>query len=99
MKKALWIAYDIVLDDEIVALLASCGITAYTRWPRLTGNGPNSGARLDDSVWPGANAAIMTVADETSIAKAMDALQRLRDEVGTLTGVWACTTQVLETLK
>ncbi len=42
------------------------------------GRGPKSGARLDDHVWPGANAAIMTAQDEAVIAGVMVRLQSLR---------------------
>ena len=96
--KVLWIIYDIVLDEEIAALLDEHAIAGFTRWPRLAGRGPNSGARLDNYVWPGANTAVMTVQDDATVARLMARLQTLRDEVGTLTGVWAFTTPVLETL-
>jgi len=96
--KALWIAFDMVLDERVRALLAEAGIDSFTRWPRLTGTGPGSGARLDDHVWPGANAAYLAVADEERVARAMEKLQALKDEVDSLTGVWAFTTPVLETL-
>jgi hypothetical protein len=97
--QALWINYDIVLDDKIVALLEARDIVGFTRWPRLSGRGPNSGARLDNHVWPGANAAIMTVQQDDVIADLMRRLQELRDAVGKKTGVWACTLPVLETLR
>jgi len=97
--KALCIQYDIVLDADILALLARRGLSAYTRWPRLTGAGPNSGPRLDTAVWPGANASLLVVADDPSVAAAMADLQALRDDVGKLTGLWAFTLPVLETLK
>ena len=97
--KALWITYDIVLDEDIVGLLDEFKIVGFTRWPRLAGRGPKSGARLDDHVWPGANAAVMTVQDDDTVAKLMTCLQALRDKVGTKTGVWAFTTPMLETLK
>lgn len=96
--KALWITYDIVLDTEIAALLEEHNIVGFTHWPRLAGRGPNSGARLDNHVWPGANAAIMTVQDDEIVARLMTRLQTLRDEVGALTGIWAFTTPVFETL-
>lgn len=96
--KALWITYDIVLDSEIAALLDEHKIVGFTHWPRLAGRGPNSGARLDNHVWPGANAAVMTVQDDATVACLMEHLQALRDEVGALTGIWAFTTPVLETL-
>ncbi len=97
--QALWINYDIVLDDEIVSLLDACGIVGFTRWPRLSGRGPNSGARLDNHVWPGANAAIMTIQQDDVIADLMRRLQKMRDRMGKKTGVWACTMPVLATLR
>lgn len=96
--KALWIAFDMVLDERVKGLLAEAGIAAYTRWPRLTGTGPGSGARLDDHVWPGANAVYLAVADDGAVARAMDKLRALKNEADSLTGVWAFTTPVLETL-
>ncbi len=97
--KALWITYDIVLDEEIIGLLDEFKVVGFTRWPRLAGRGPNSGARLGNHVWPGANAAVMTVQDDDTVARLMIRLQALRDEVGTKTGVWAFTSPVLEKLK
>ncbi|MGD9873740.1 MAG: PG0541 family transporter-associated protein [Kiritimatiellia bacterium] len=97
--KALWITYDIALDNDIVALMDEFNIAGFTRWPRLSGRGPNSGARLDNHVWPGANAAVITVQNDETIARLMVRLQALRNEVGKKTGVWAFTTPVLETLK
>ena len=97
--QALWIIYDIVLDTEILALLKTHNVTAYTRWPRLTGTGPQSGPRLDDHVWPGANAAILTLQPPEVLSPIMAALQTLRDEVGTQTGLYAFTTPVLSALK
>ena len=96
--KALWIVYDIVLDGTVAGLLDEFKVVGFTRWPRLAGRGPRSGARLDDHVWPGANAAVMTVQDDDLVARLMARLQVLRDEVGTQTGVWAFTTPVLDTL-
>ena len=97
--KAVWIFYDIVLDATILALLKEVSPGGYTRWPRLTGDGPQSGPRLDDHVWPGANAALLAVRDDAAASALLTRLQALRDKVGTLTGIWACTTPVCETLK
>ena len=96
--KAVWIFYDIVLDPDILALLKEVSPGGYTRWPRLTGDGPQSGPRLDDHIWPGANAALLAVRDDPSATALLTRLQELRDKVGTLTGIWALTTPVCETL-
>lgn len=96
--KALWITYDMVLDEEIIRLLDEFQVAGFTRWPRLSGRGPRSGARLDNHVWPGANAAIVTVLDDERSARLLVRLQELRDRVGDKTGVWAFTAPVGETL-
>jgi len=90
--------YDIVLDDDIMLMLEDFHVVGFTRWPRLSGRGPNSGARLDNHVWPGANAAVLTIQDDALIAQLMTRLQALRDETGKDTGIWAFTTPVLEML-
>ncbi len=97
--KTLWITYDIVLDEDILRLLEEFQVVGFTRWPRMTGRGPNSGARLDDHVWPGANAAVMTVQPDDLIDRLMERLQALRNESGRDTGVWAFTSPVLEMLR
>lgn len=97
--KTLWITYDIVLDEDILRLLEEYQVVGFTRWPRMTGRGPNSGARLDDHVWPGANAAVMTVQPDDLVDRLMERLQALRNESGRDTGVWAFTSPVLEMLR
>lgn len=96
--KALWIIYDIVLDDQILQMLEETEIVGFTRWQRLSGRGPKSGARMDNYIWPGANTTIMTVQEDAVIARLMACLQTLRDAEGDKTGVWAFTTPVLEAL-
>jgi len=96
--KALWIIYDIVLDDQLIAMLRNQGIEAFTRWPRLTGVGPVSGARYDDAIWPGANSVILTIQPDDTVAKMLTRLQKLRNEVGSMTGLWAYTTGVQDVL-
>ena len=96
--KMVWIPHDIVLTDEIQNILDELGVIGVTRWPRLAGRGPKSGARMDNHVWPGANAACFAVVEADVAARLMGRLQALRDEVGAKTGVWAFTTSVLEML-
>jgi hypothetical protein len=97
--QALWIVYDIVLDTEILSLLKKHAVAGYTRWPRLTGTGPQSGPRLDDHVWPGANAAVLAVLPDDAVSALFPPLQSLRDEVGHQTGLYAFTVPVLSALK
>ena len=97
--KAVWVMHDVVLTEEIQDLLDEMGIVGLSRWKRMTGRGPQSGARMDNPVWPGANSGTVAVVDDEVAARLMGRLQMLRDEVGGKTGVWAFTTPVLETLK
>ncbi len=97
--KAVWILHDIVLTDEVQDILDEMGIVGLSRWKRMTGRGPKSGARMDNPVWPGANSGAFVVLEDEVAARLMGRLQILRDEVGGKTGVWAFTTPVLDALK
>ena len=97
--KMVWMLHDIVLSEEIQDILDELGIIGITRWPRLAGRGPKSGARMDNHVWPGANSAAFVVVEEDMAVRLMARLQALRDEVGSKTGVWAFATPVLDLLK
>jgi hypothetical protein len=97
--KMVWMMHDIVLTDEIQNILDELGIIGLSRWKRMTGRGPKSGARMDTHVWPGANSGAFVLVDDEMAARLMGRLQMLRDEVGGLTGVWAFTSPVLETLR
>ena len=97
--KAVWIMHDIVLGEEVQDILDELGIIGVSRWPRMTGRGPQSGTRLDNHVWPGANAGVVVVVDDELAARLLGRLLALRDEVGAKTGVWAFTTPVLDQLK
>ena len=96
---AVWMMHDIVLTDEIQGILDEVGIVGLSRWKRMTGRGPQSGTRMDNHVWPGANAGAFVVVEESVAVRLMVCLQALRDEVGDKAGVWAFTTPVLEMLK
>ena len=96
---AVWMTHDIVLTDEIQGLLDELGIVGLSRWKRMTGRGPQSGTRMDNHVWPGANSGAFVVVEEAVAARLMGRLQALRDEAGGGAGVWAFTTPVLEMLR
>ena len=97
--KAVWMMHDIVLTDDVQDLLDEMGIVGLSRWKRMTGRGPKSGARMDNHVWPVANSGAFVVVEDDVAARLMGRLQALRDEVGGRTGLWAFTTPVLESLK
>ncbi|NLF93253.1 MAG: hypothetical protein GX564_05135 [Oligosphaeraceae bacterium] len=89
MLKMLIIVYNISIQEEVMDLLEAQGVTCFTQWPRLVGRGVTTGPRLDNDVWPGANAAVMTVVEEEQAGKLMLAVQAFRDEIGEHEGVKA----------
>ncbi len=97
--KMVWMMHDIVLTDEIQEILDELGIIGLSRWKRMTGRGPKSGARMDTPTWPGANSGAFVVVEEDVAKRLMGRLQMLRDEVGSMTGVWAFTTPVEDSLR
>ena len=76
--KAVWILHDIVLTDEIQDLLDELGVVGFSRWKRMTGRGPQSGTRLDNPVWPGANSGTFVVVADDVLAFAGVAPPTLR---------------------
>jgi len=92
--KMVWLIYNISIEEEVSDLLAKVGIACYTQWPRVLGKGVSTGPKLDTSVWPGANAAIMAVTTAEQARKLMDAVQNLRNEIGSHEGIKAFLTPV-----
>ncbi len=88
--KLVTIFANISISEEIVEAFHALGISHYTQMPRIVGNGPVTGPRLDTHVWPGANTGFMVVADDALAAGLMDRLQEMRvSEMGRQSGLYA----------
>ena len=74
--------YNMAVDEEVTDALKQTGVTSYTKWPRVLGQGKTSGPRLDSHVWPGANCVTMVVADDALAEKVMTCMHGLRDHLG-----------------
>lgn len=96
--KAIWIMHDIALTEDIQRLLEDEGVVGVSRWPRMVGRGPQTGARFDNHVWPGANAGWCVVLEDSRAAALLARLAALRRARQGRAGLWAFTTPVLETL-
>ena len=93
--KCVTVFYNIATDDEVMAILAGCGVAEYTKFPRCQGRGDVSGARFDDHVWPGFNAGLVMVVADAKAPEVMAALQAFRDgPMGRMTGIYAYQTPV-----
>ncbi len=95
MKKLVTVYANISIAEDLLAVFRSLGVEHYTQLPRIVGNGPATGPRLDSHVWPGANVGFQIVLDEAVATKLMDRLQELRDsEMGRQSGLYAFQTSV-----
>ena len=87
--KMIIIVFNISIQEEVHDAIDKLGVTCYTQWPRLVGKGVSSGPKMDNNIWPGANTALMVVTSSEMAAKIMDAVQMMRDEIGTHEGIKA----------
>lgn len=93
--KAVTVLFNIAIEEEVLETVRKAGIRHFTQWPRVLGQGPHTGPRMDNHVWPGANAALQMIVGDPEAAPLMDALQALRDSpTGRQGGIFAYQTAV-----
>ena len=81
--KMVMIVYDAGYDDEVREVLDSCEAPGVTIWRRVLGTGKRSDPKMDDSVWPGYNNALMTaVPDDPGLDALFKALGDLMTRMG-----------------
>lgn len=67
------------LESDVLAILRTAGVHAYTDVRRVIGVGEN-GARLDSFEQPGFNSVIVTALDEPAASALVERLRTFRDE-------------------
>lgn len=87
--KMVLVVYNIFVEEEVQEVLQKAQVPCFTQWPRLLGKGLSTGPRMDTSVWPGANSALMTVTDDEKAQSLLEAFQRLREGAARREGVKA----------
>ncbi|MGN0867290.1 MAG: PG0541 family transporter-associated protein [Oligosphaeraceae bacterium] len=87
--KMVLVVYNISVEEEVQDVLRNAGVPCFTQWPRLLGKGVSTGPRMDTSVWPGANSALMTVVEEAKARELLQAFQSLREGAAAREGVKA----------
>jgi len=87
--KMIMAVYNIGVDEEVMATMESMGVTCFTKMPRVVGKGKTTGPRLDDAVWPGANAMALFVLPDERAQAVMNAFSQLRATIGKKAGVKA----------
>jgi PII-like signaling protein len=87
--KALFIACDQALYEEVQQNMRELGVRGYTSWEEVMGCGSETGEpHLGDAVWPILNSAIISITDDERCEKLLDALREI-DEANPLLGVRA----------
>lgn len=87
--KMVMLVFNISIQEEVMEILAAQGAACFTQWPRVVGKGATTGPKMDNDIWPGANSSVITVLPEPQANKLFDAIQELRDEIGSHEGVKA----------
>jgi hypothetical protein len=79
--KALFIACDQALYDEVQHIMSSLGVRGYTSWEEVQGCGSESGdPHLGDYVWPILNSAIIAITDDERCFELLDELRALDEK-------------------
>lgn len=87
--KAIFIACDQALYEEVVQTMKNLGVRGYTSWEEVQGCGSETGdPHLGDAVWPVLNSALISFTDDERCEKLLDALRQL-DAANPLLGVRA----------
>jgi len=79
--KAVSVVYNEAIDEEVMEAFSRAGLEHYTKFTRVLGSGPGSGARLDDHVWPGANRVLLVFAEEEWVSALVREIGKLRESL------------------
>jgi hypothetical protein len=79
--KALFIACDQALYDEVQQVMKSLGVRGYTSWEEVTGCGMTTGEpHLGDAVWPTLNSAIISITEDDKAEALLAAVRKIDEE-------------------
>ena len=98
--KAVTVIFNVSIEEEVLEAVRAAGVTAFTQWPRIVGQGPETGPRMDSHVWPGANTGLLLIVDDDTAVRVMSVLQELHDSPeGRQAGIFAYVTPVEQSLR
>ncbi len=76
--KAIFIACNQALYEEVQQRLSALGVRGYTAWEELIGCGTATGEpHLGDAVWPTMNSSLISVVEDSQLDAAMEALRQI----------------------
>ncbi len=76
--KMVMIAYNEVMDMEVMEALESCAMKNYTKVTGAFGRGAASGAHLGNDIWPGRNNLLYVACEETQAEQLLMRIRELR---------------------
>lgn len=80
--KMILLAYNAIIDDEVMETFSSLEIKSYTKFPHALGTGRLGGPRLDDEIWPGSNSLLLIALDGDDAARLMSRVREMRKTLG-----------------
>lgn len=81
--KMVLISYYKGIEDELKEVFSSLGITGYTQWERVLGQGKTGGPHLGTHIWPKTNALLMVALEDQ---RALLLMEKVREIKATLLG-------------
>jgi hypothetical protein len=76
--KMVLISYYVGIEDELMEVLSSLGIEAYTKWERALGRGRTSGPHLGTHIWPKTNALLSIALEDLQASQLVKKIQELK---------------------
>ena len=78
--RAVFIAFNQVLTDEVLSAIGQLGLQGYTRWADALGCGSRGGEpHLGTHTWPALNSAMLVMAEDTTATQLMQRLKKLAE--------------------
>ncbi|MBU0503028.1 MAG: PG0541 family transporter-associated protein [Candidatus Omnitrophota bacterium] len=82
MLKMVMIAYNEAIDDEVMELLASCGLKNHTKITGVSGRGFASGVHMGNGIWPGRNNILYVACEDKQAKQFLSCVKEIRKELG-----------------
>lgn len=86
----IWVVYDVDREEEVMEVLDSAGVKAYTLWERVLGRGARSEPKLGTHAWPGFNRMVAVALEDHEAQGLWERLKGLcmRPEGGIRAFLW-----------
>jgi len=86
--KALLLVYDMDFEEEVMEVLREVGLSSFTLWERVLGQGERSEPKLGTHAWPSLNRALLLVMEEGQWKKAAEKVRELTGRPGIRAFLW-----------